>query len=82
MIMKVYGSEICVFMAHSRGATSGLLLSAVFTHLKPVLSISALCLHSTTIKNDSDDYEGLRIGNLHLHGAFTWRHFIVIGGFY
>ena len=35
-------------------------------------------------KNDSDDYEGLRIGNLRLHGALTWRNFrfIVIRGFY
>ena len=30
-IKKVYVVEICVFMAPSRGATSGLLLSVVFT---------------------------------------------------
>ena len=35
-------------------------------------------------ENDYDDLKGLRIGNLRLHGAFTWRHFrfIVISGFY
>ena len=37
-------------MARSRGATSGLSLSAVFTHFYPILSISALCLHSITIE--------------------------------
>ena len=31
MIKMVYGLEICVFVARSRGATSGLSLSAVFT---------------------------------------------------
>ena len=31
IILKVYGSEICVFMARLRGATSGLSLSADFT---------------------------------------------------
>ena len=31
MIKKVYGLEICVFMAPLRGATSGLPLLAVFT---------------------------------------------------
>ena len=31
----------------------------------------------------TDEQKGLRIGNLRLHGAFTWRHFrfIVIGRF-
>ena len=35
-------------------------------------------------KNDSDDYKGLRIGDLRLHAALTWRdfRFIVISGFY
>ena len=49
MITEVYRPEICV-IARSRGATSGLLLSAVFTHFLPVLSISALYLHSTIEK--------------------------------
>ena len=31
MIKKVYGAEICVFMAVSYGATSGLSLLAVFS---------------------------------------------------
>ena len=31
LIKKVYGLEICVFVAPLRGATSGLSLSAVFT---------------------------------------------------
>ena len=35
-------------------------------------------------KNDSDNYKGLRIGNLRLYAALTWRdfRFIVISGFY
>ena len=41
MIKKFYGLEICVFMAPSRGATSGLLFSVFFTLFKPVSSISA-----------------------------------------
>ena len=43
MIKKVYGLEICVFLAPSYGATSGLSLSAVFTLFQPVSMISALC---------------------------------------
>ena len=31
MVKKVYGLEICVLMAPSRGATSGSFLSAVFS---------------------------------------------------
>ena len=58
----------------SRGATSGSLLSAVFTHFKPVLSISAPLFALHNIKNDSDDFQGLRRANLR-HSAFTWRHF-------
>ena len=33
MFKKVYGLEICVFMAPSHGATFGLSLSAVYTPL-------------------------------------------------
>ncbi len=82
MIVKAYGSEIGVFMARSRGTTSGLLLLAVLTHFKPVPSMSARCLHSITIKKMIDDYKGLQTRNLR-HGAL-WRHFrfIVIGDFY
>ena len=50
MIKKVYGLKICVFVAPSRGATSGLSLSAVFSLFYPVLSISALFSYSLTIK--------------------------------
>ena len=50
MVKKVYGLKICVFVACSRGATSGSSLSAVFTLYQPILLISALCLHFTTMK--------------------------------
>ena len=49
-VNKVYGAEICVFMAPSRGATSGLSVSAIFSLFEPVSSISALYLHSITIR--------------------------------
>ena len=39
MIKKVYRLKICIFMAPSRGL-----------HFWPISSISALCLHSITIK--------------------------------
>ena len=50
MIKKVYGLKICVFVTPLCGATSGLLFSAVLSLFLPVLSISALCVHSVTIK--------------------------------
>ena len=54
-------------------------LSLNVTYNSPVSSFSA-----RPSKNDSDDYKGLRIGDLRLHAALTWRdfRFIVISGFY
>ena len=54
-------------------------LSLNVTYNSPVSSFSA-----RPSKNDSDDYKGLRIGDLRLHAALTWRdfRFIVICGFY
>ena len=51
-IKKVYGLEICVFMAHSRGATSGLSLSAVLPILASFVSRRTLiALHNNSKLN-------------------------------
>ena len=64
LIKKFYGLEICVFMAPSRGATSGLSLSAVFTFFSQFCWSAHFVCTPHQLKNDSDDYEGLRIGYL------------------
>ena len=39
MIKKIYGLEICAFMAPSRGATSGLSLSACFVNQRTLFTL-------------------------------------------
>ena len=50
MIKYVYGLEICVFEASSRGATSGLSSSAVFSLFSQFRQSAHFSLHFTTIK--------------------------------
>ena len=54
------------------------------TYNSPVSSISAQWFALHNHPKVIDDYKGLRIGDLRLHAALTWRdfRFIVISGFY
>ena len=70
-----------VFFSHFYSFANFSYLVSLCLHF--VCALFALFALHNNQKNNSDDYIGLQIEDMHLHGALTWRHFrfIVIGGF-